>query len=112
MKSLSLFSRLLVVGSFPTHLRAPCDFVGARRGAPINVVCIVFGVGVCFRALGCEGFGARGGDVSWAIGVVATFSGGTGEGVGRLAEGIQVTDCAAWGCASGSRGRSTTSNEG
>lgn len=92
--------------------RAPCDFVVAGRGAPIDMVCIVFGVGVCLRACGCEGFGARGGDVSWAISVVAAFSGGTGEGVGRLTEGIQVTDCAAWGCASGSRGRRIISNGG
>jgi hypothetical protein len=100
------------MGSFQTQSRAPCDFVGAGRGAPVNMVCIVVGVRECFRTCGCELFSARGGVGSWAIGVVAAVSGGTGEGVGRLTEGIQVTDCAAWGCASESRGRSTTSNGG
>ena len=85
-----------------SQLRAPCDFVVAGRGAPIHMVCIVFGVRVCFRACRCESFSARGGNVSWTVGVVAAISGDSGEGIGRLTKGTQVTDCAAWGCASGS----------
>jgi len=59
------------------------------------MVRVVLGEGVSFGAGVCEGFRSRGGDVARPVGVEAAVSRGACEGVGSLAEVVQVSNRAA-----------------
>ncbi len=61
-------------------------------GAGVASVCgggIVLGVGVCIRTGVLKGLSSGGGRLAWTVGVGAVV---TPVHVGRLAEGLQVTD--------------------
>jgi hypothetical protein len=91
--SLCLISRLVYMfGRRLLDSRAECDLVVAGRGAAIHMVGVVGGVRIRVGARRRKLLGAGSGHSACSVGVVAAVSGGTGERVGRRAEGVEIAD--------------------